>query len=298
MSYHETVLLKESIDGLDVRAGGIYIDTTFGGGGHSEEILKKIGNGRLIAFDQDEDANANAISDERFTLVNANFRFMKNFLMYHKALPVDGIIADLGISSHQIDNAERGFSLRFDAELDLRMDRKGSKSAQTVLAEYSEEALKKMFFEFGELKQAYKISKAIGQHRKAKEIATLEDLKNAIGQFAERGKENKFYAKVLQALRIEINDEMNALKELLLQSLQVLKPGGKLVVIAYHSLEDRLVKNMMKTGNFEGTITKDFYGNEESPLKMITKQPIVPGIEEIERNKRSRSAKLRIAVKS
>jgi 16S rRNA (cytosine1402-N4)-methyltransferase len=297
MSYHETVLLHESIEGLDVRPGGIYVDATYGGGGHSEEILKKLGNGRLIAFDQDEDANANRMDDERLTLVNANFRFMKNFLMYYKALPADGIIADLGISSHQIDNAERGFSIRFDAELDLRMDRKNSKSAHSVLAEYSEEALAKMFFEFGELKQAYKMAKAIVQHRKVKEIIKLEDLKNAIGHFAERGKENKFFAKVLQALRIEINDEINALNEFLHASVGVLKTGGRLVVISYHSLEDRPVKNIMKSGNLEGTITKDFYGNEEAPLKMITRQAIVPGAEEIERNKRARSAKLRIAEK-
>ena len=297
MSYHETVLLNESIQGLDVRPGGIYVDVTFGGGGHSIEILKTLENGRLIAFDQDEDVGTNLINDDRFTLVNANFRFLKNFLMFYKALPVDGIIADLGISSHQIDNAERGFSIRFDAELDLRMDRKNNLSARRVLAEYSEEDLRKVFFEFGELKQAYKIAKAIATKREVKEIVTLEDLKNAIGQYAERGKENKFYAKVLQALRIEINDEINALKELLLHSIDVLRTGGKLVVISYHSLEDRLVKNIMKTGSFEGTIEKDFFGNEKPPLKMITRQPIVPGTQEIERNKRARSAKLRIAEK-
>ncbi len=298
MNYHETVLLNESIKGLEVRPGGTYVDATFGGGGHSIEILKSLENGKLIAFDQDEEANANKINDERFTLVNANFRFLKNFLMYYKVLPVDGIIADLGISSHQIDNAERGFSVRFEADLDLRMNRKNKVNARNVLAEYSEEALRKLFFEFGELKQAYKIAKTIVEKRKDKAIVTLDDLKNTIGQFAERGKENKFYAKVLQSLRIEINDEMNSLKELLMQSIDVLKPGGRLVVIAYHSLEDRLVKNIMKTGNFEGAVEKDFYGNEKVPLKVVTRQPIVPGPDEIERNKRARSAKLRIAVKN
>jgi 16S rRNA (cytosine1402-N4)-methyltransferase len=298
MTYHETVLLKESIDGLDIKSGGIYVDVTFGGGGHSKEILKKIGDGKLIAFDQDEDALENTIDDKRFTLINANFRFLKNFLMFHKVLAVDGIIADLGISSHQIDDPERGFSTRFNSELDLRMDRKSELTAKHILAEYPVEKLSKVFHDYGELKQSYQIANTIVAERKSKEIKSVDELKTVIEKFAERGKENKFYAQIFQALRIEINGEMEALKELLIQSNEVLNKGGRLVVIAYHSLEDRLVKNYMKSGNFEGTIEKDFYGNVQSPMKMVTRKPIVPSEEEIEKNKRARSGKLRIAVKN
>lgn len=298
MSYHEPVLSKESIDGLDVKPDGIYVDVTFGGGGHSGEILKKLETGRLVAFDQDEDALKNAFNDERFTLVNANFRFLKNFLMYYKALPVDGIIADLGISSHQIDDPDRGFSTRFDSELDLRMDRKGKLDAKNILNDYSSEEISALFFKYAEMQNAKRLANAIVQYRKDKKIHTVRDLKNAIGKFAEKGKENKFYAKVFQALRIEINNEMDSLKDMLLQSTEVLNPGGKLVVISYHSLEDRLVKNFMRAGNFEGIAEKDFYGNVITPFKMITRKPIVPGQGELDRNKRARSAKLRIAIKN
>ena len=298
MTYHDPVLLKESVDGLDIKPDGIYVDVTFGGGGHSKEILKKLKDGKLIAFDQDEDALVNTIDDERFTLVNANFKFLKNFLMFHKALEVDGILADLGISSHQIDDPERGFSTRFNSELDLRMDRKSEITAKYILAEYPAEKLSKVFYDYAELKQSYQIANAIVTERKTKEIKSVDDLKTVIERFAERGKENKFYAKIFQALRIEINGEMDVLKELLIQSNEVLKTGGKLVVISYHSLEDRLVKNFMKSGNFACEIEKDFYGNIISPMKMITRKPIIPCEEEIERNKRARSAKLRIAVKN
>jgi 16S rRNA (cytosine1402-N4)-methyltransferase len=298
MSYHEPVLFKESIDGLDVKPDGIYVDVTFGGGGHSKEILKKLKTGRLVAFDQDEDVLRNALDDERFTLVNANFRFLKNFLMYYNALPVDGIIADLGISSHQIDDPDRGFSTRFNSELDLRMDRRGKLDAKDILNDYSSEEISALFFKYGEMRNAKRLANAIVQHRKDKNIHTVSDLKNAIGKFAEKGKENKFYAKVFQALRIEINNEMDSLKDMLLQSKEVLNPGGKLVVISYHSLEDRLVKSFMRAGNFEGIVEKDFYGNEITPFKMITRKPIVPGQNELDRNKRSRSAKLRIAIKN
>ncbi len=297
MSYHKTVLLKESIEGLDIKPEGIYVDVTFGGGGHSREILKRLKKGKLIAFDQDEDAFVNSIDDERFTLVNANFRFMKNFLVFHNAYPVDGIVADLGVSSHQINDPERGFSIRFDSELDLRMDRKNAQSARKVLAEYTAEELSRIFFEYGELSQAKKIANTIICERKVMEIKTTEDLKAVLHQFTERGKENKFYAKVFQALRIEINSEIEALKEFLLQSKEVIKDEGRLVVISYHSLEDRLVKNFMKSGNFDGIVEKDFYGHEKSPMKMITRKPLTPDPEEINNNNRARSAKLRIAVK-
>jgi len=298
MSYHEPVLSKESVDGLDVKPDGIYVDVTFGGGGHSREILKKLETGRLVAFDQDEDVLKNALKDERFTLVNANFRFLKNFLMYYKAVPVDGIIADLGISSHQIDDPDRGFSTRFDSELDLRMDRKGKLDAKDILNDYSSEEISDLLFKYGEMQNAKRIANAIVRYREDKKIHTVPDLKNAIGKFAEKGKENKFYAKVFQALRIEINNEMDSLKDMLLQSKEVLNQGGKLVVISYHSLEDRIVKNFMRAGNFEGIVEKDFYGNEITPFKMITRKPIVPGQDELNRNKRSRSAKLRIAIKN
>lgn len=298
MNYHEPVLLKESVDGLEIIPDGIYVDATFGGGGHSKEILKRVNEGKLIAFDQDEDAFKNVINDSRFTLLNTNFRYMKNFLKFYKCIPVDGIIADLGISSYQIDNPERGFSIRFNSSLDLRMDRKNSVSAKNIISEYSANELKNIFYQYGELKQTGKIAETIVQQRKIKEIITTEDLKNIIEKFAENSQENKFFAKVFQALRIEINSEIEVLKEFLLQSAEVLKVGGRLVVISYHSLEDRLVKNYMKTGNFEGKYVKDFYGNEKTPMKMITRKPIIPEAEETERNKRSRSAKLRIAIKN
>jgi len=297
MTYHESVLLKESIDGLDIKPGGIYVDVTYGGGGHSKEILKRLKKGKLIAFDQDEDALHNKIEDERLIMVNANFRYMKNFLMYHKAIPVDGILADLGVSSHQIDDQSRGFSTRFNAELDMRMNTVGKVNAKEILAEYPAGKLMQVLGEFGELNHAGRIANAIVSERKIKKIETTDDLKNAIGKYAERGRENKFYAKVFQALRIEVNDEINALREFLKQSADVLKEGGRLVVISYHSLEDRLVKNFMKSGNEEGLVEKDFYGNEKAFFEIVTRKPISPGDDELENNKRARSAKLRIAIK-
>ena len=296
MNYHNPVLLKESIEGLDIKPDGIYVDVTYGGGGHSREILKKLKNGRLIAFDVDEDVLKNVFNNENFTLINANFRYIKNFLKFHKSIPVDGIIADLGVSSHQIDEPERGFSIRFEGELDLRMDKKSDINAQDVLSQYSVDELKAVFYKYGEFSNAAKLAYAIDLYRKEHEIKTILDIKNAVGRFAIRGKENRFYARIFQALRIEINNEIESLKDLLLQSTEVLKEGGRLVVISYHSLEDRLVKNFIKSGNFQGVIEKDFYGNEICPMKTLTRKPIVPSDDEIEKNNRARSAKLRIAV--
>ncbi|OIP03981.1 MAG: 16S rRNA (cytosine(1402)-N(4))-methyltransferase [Bacteroidetes bacterium CG2_30_32_10] len=298
MMYHSPALLNESIEGLSVNPEGIYVDVTYGGGGHSIEILKKLTKGKLIGFDQDEDAiKNNNLKDQRFELINDNFKFLKNNLKLIGIDKVDGIIADLGISSHQIDVPERGFSTRYDAELDLRMDRSNGETAKDIINTYTAEQLKKIFSEYGELKQAYKIAITIDSKRKSKAINTIYQLKEAIQHLSQRGKENKFFAQVFQALRIEVNDELKALKELLIQANDVLKYNGRLVVISYHSLEDRLVKNYMKSGNFEGLINKDFYGNIISPFKVISKKPIIPTIEEVENNNRSRSAKLRIAQK-
>ena len=297
MTYHESVLLNQSVDGLDISPNGIYVDVTFGGGGHSKEILKKINQGKLFAFDQDEDALQNAFNDDRFILINANFRYIKNFLRYYKIDAVDGIIADLGVSSFQIDNPERGFSTRFNSDLDLRMDKRSQLTARDILSKYKEEDLTRIFFEYGELKQSKRIARTIVSARNINEIKTVDELKNMTAFFAERGKENKFYAQLFQSLRIEINSEIDVLKDLLLQSLQVLKSKGRLVIISYHSLEDRIVKNFMKYGNFEGTVEKDFYGNELSPFNVITRRPIVPDERETDINKRARSAKLRIAEK-
>ncbi|MDD5570764.1 MAG: 16S rRNA (cytosine(1402)-N(4))-methyltransferase RsmH [Bacteroidales bacterium] len=295
--YHKPVLLKEAIEGLNIKSGGIYVDVTFGGGGHSAEILKKLKKGKLIAFDQDEDAQKNKIEDEKFILIKQNFRYMKNFLRLYNSLPVDGIIADLGISSHQIDSAERGFSFRYDGALDLRMDKQSALNAKKVINDYSEENLKNIFFEYGEIKESSRLAKAIVQSRKNKTINKVDELKSIIGFLAPKGKENTFFAKVFQALRIEVNNELGALKELLLQSVDVLKTGGRLAVISYHSLEDRLVKNFIKTGNFEGELKKDFYGNPVLLFDAINKKVIQPGETEIMNNNRARSAKLRIAEK-
>ncbi len=295
--YHKPVLLNECIAGLAIRPDGIYVDVTFGGGGHSKEILRNLGEGQLVAFDQDEDAIANKPEDDRLLLVKSNFRYLKNFLQLYKQLPVDGILADLGISSHQIDDAERGFSTRFNADLDMRMDRNHSVSAKEVVNTYSFEQLKNIFHLYGELKSAYKIANHLINVRSDKEIATTNELKDVLSGFAPRNKEQKFYAQVFQALRIEVNEELQALREMLEQSLGVLKPGGRLVVISYHSLEDRLVKNFLKTGNFEGKLEKDFYGNPKVDFKLINKKPIVSTEKELEENTRSRSAKLRIAEK-
>jgi len=295
--YHDPVLLNESIIGLNIQAGGIYIDTTYGGGGHSHEILKKLDEGSLIAFDQDQDALKNKIQDDRLILINQNFRFMRNFLKLYKAVPVDGILADLGVSSHQIDQPDRGFSLRFEGDLDLRMNQRNKLTAKQIVNEYAISKLKEIFFSYGELKNATKIAYEIESVRSKQQIATTKQLQDATAKCAPRGLENKFYAKLFQALRIEVNDELGSLKDLLNQSVDLLKPGGRVVIISYHSLEDRLVKNFFKSGNLKGEIEKDFYGNPQVPFKLITKKPIVPTDDEIKRNGRARSAKLRIAEK-
>ncbi|MDY0102915.1 MAG: 16S rRNA (cytosine(1402)-N(4))-methyltransferase RsmH [Lentimicrobium sp.] len=296
--YHKPVMLSECMNGLAIKPEGIYVDVTYGGGGHSRVILDELTTGRLIAFDQDADALANAIDDERFTLLAQNFKFLTNFLRFYKAFPVDGILADLGVSSHQIDAAERGFSIRFDAELDLRMDRKSTLTAKDVINRYTTEDLIKVFREYGELPNAYRIALKITDARGAGEISTTSQLKETLQAFAQRGKENKFFARVFQALRIEVNGELDALKEMLLQTTKSIKPGGRLVVMSYHSLEDRLVKNFMKTGNFEGVENKDFFGNLHAPFRPITRKPVIASEEEIEENNRARSAKLRIAERN
>jgi len=296
--YHKPALLKESVDGLNIRPGGTYVDVTYGGGGHSEEILKRLKGGRLIAFDQDEDVLANKLDDERLILLNNNFRYLKNFLKYHRALPVDGIIADLGVSSHQFDIAERGFSTRFDAVLDMRMNKKQTRTAGHILSEYNQEQLSQMFRQYGDLTNSGLLAGKIIAFRKGKPIVTSNDLKEAISGLIDKRNEDKYLAKVFQALRIETNNELVALKEFLLQSLVVLGKSGRLVVISYHSLEDRLVKNFMRSGNFDGLLEKDFYGNTNAPFTLITRKPIVPDEEEIKENKRARSAKLRIAEKN
>jgi len=295
--YHNPVLLKESIEGLQIRDGGIYVDATYGGGGHSREILKNIGSGSLIAFDQDIDAIGNEIDDERLTLIQQNFRYARNFLKLYKAVPVNGILADLGISSHQIDDGDRGFSVRFDAELDLRMNREKGMSAKEIVNSWPVREIRTVLFRYGDLKNAGKVAASIESYRNNKEITTTTELKEAISKCAPRGLENKFFARVFQALRIEVNDELGALKELLKQSVDLLDKGGRIVVISYHSLEDRLVKNFFKSGNFDGHQEKDFYGNLISDLKIVTRKPIVPTEEEIKNNSRARSAKLRIAEK-
>lgn len=297
MEYHNPVLLKECIEGLNINPEGIYVDVTFGGGGHSREILKHLTTGKLYAFDQDDDAVKNKIDDERFVLIKQNFRYLKNFLKMYDALPVDGLLADLGVSSHQFDEAERGFSIRFNAKLDMRMDQNGKQTAADVLNTYSEEELKRIFKLYGEVDNAGYLASIIFHNRKDKHIDTVNDLKVMITKCVKKGRENQYYAQVFQALRIEVNRELDVLQELLIQSLEVLKPGGRLVVISYHSLEDRLVKNIMRSGKFEGDVEKDFFGNQLTPFKQITKKPIVPSPEENEINSRARSAKLRIAEK-
>ncbi|GGD13670.1 ribosomal RNA small subunit methyltransferase H [Flavobacterium orientale] len=297
MEYHNPVLLKESIDGLNINPDGVYVDVTFGGGGHSKEILSRLSpKGRLFAFDQDQDAWENALNDERFCLIKENFRFIKNFLRFQGVKSVDGILADLGVSSHQFDVAERGFSTRFDAELDMRMNQKGDLSAFMVVNNYEEAALKKLFFEFGELKNAGAIANTIVLARKDHPIKNTEQLKQVLSRFLPAHKSHKILAQIYQAIRIEVNQEMEVLKEFLTQSLEILKPQGRLSVISYHSLEDRLVKRFMKNGMFEGEPERDFFGNFSVPLKHIGKL-IVPTNDEIRINNRARSAKLRIAEK-
>ena len=295
-TYHHPVLLKEAVAGLNIKPSGIYVDVTFGGGGHSRDILDLLEDGRLIAFDQDPDAAANVINDARFTLVPHNFRYLRKFLKLHKALPVDGILADLGVSSHQFDVAERGFSTRFEGELDMRMSQSGELSAWKVINEYNQNELQNIFSLYGEIINSKTLAQAIVAARKSATIKTTSDLKRVIASLV-RGKEYQYQAQVFQAIRIEVNKEMESLKEMLEQSAEVLKTGGRLVVISYHSLEDRLVKNYMKRGSFEGELVKDFYGKQLKPFKTINSKPITPGEKEIKRNPRSRSAKMRIAEK-
>ena len=296
-SYHNPVLLKESVDGLNIRESGVYVDVTFGGGGHSKEILKRLGpSGKLIAFDQDEDALANVVDDERFQLINENFRFLKRYLKFYGISEVDGILADFGVSSHQFDEADRGFSTRFEGKLDMRMDARQEKGAYEVVNQYTEEDLAKLFFEYGELRNAKAVAGAIVAARDHKEIATTEELKAVLGRMLPRGRENKVLAQIYQAIRIEVNEELDVLKEFLQQVPQVLKKGGRLSMISYHSLEDRLVKRFVRDGKFEGEAEKDFYGNKDVPLKKIGGL-VVPSIGEIKQNNRARSAKLRIAEK-
>ncbi|MGV1010917.1 MAG: 16S rRNA (cytosine(1402)-N(4))-methyltransferase RsmH [Flavobacterium sp.] len=297
MEYHNPVLLQETVNGLNIDPNGVYVDVTFGGGGHSKEILSRLGpNGKLFGFDQDEDAWANALPDERFTLIQENFRYIKRFLRFHGVKQVDGILADLGVSSHQFDVPERGFSTRFDADLDMRMSKRNELDASKVINEYDEANLKRVFLDYGELKSAPALAKTIIEAREIKPIHTTDELKLVLGRFLPDQFKNKVLAQIYQAVRIEVNQEMEVLKEFLEQSLEVLKPGGRLSVISYHSLEDRLVKRFMKNGLFEGEPVHDFFGNFSVPFKSIGKL-IVPNEAEIKLNNRARSAKLRIAEK-
>ncbi len=296
--YHVPVLLTESVDGLEIKANGDYVDVTFGGGGHSREIFSRLKTGRLFAFDQDEDAAANVIHDERFYFIRHNFKYIRNFLRYYNVEQVDGILADLGVSSHDFDVAERGFSFRFDGDLDMRMNRDASESAADIVNTFTEDQLRTMFREYGEIDNAGRLAKQLVSARNAKPVKTIEQFKEAIAPCVPKFQESKYLAKVFQALRIETNKEMDVLHEFLEQSIQLLKPGGRLVVITYHSLEDRMVKNFIKSGDFSGKQEKDFFGNVESPLVAINRKVIVPNEEEIERNPRARSAKLRIAEKN
>ncbi|MEQ1584989.1 MAG: 16S rRNA (cytosine(1402)-N(4))-methyltransferase RsmH [Cyclobacteriaceae bacterium] len=297
--YHKPVMLKECLEGLQINPQGIYVDVTFGGGGHSMAILENLREGRLIAFDQDEDAKRQSenIQSRSFTFCQANFRYMKQYLKLNGVNEVDGILADLGISSHQIDSPERGFSTRFEGPLDMRMDQKGKLTAAKILNEYSEADLHKIFGMYGELKNARTAAKAVSMARGGKTFSTTEDLKAALQSIAPRGKENKYFAQVFQALRIEVNEEMKALEDFLHQCGEVMKQGGRLVVMSYHSLEDRMVKNYINTGKVFGELEKDFYGNPIKPFQAVNRKPIEASEKEVEENKRARSAKLRVAEK-
>jgi 16S rRNA (cytosine1402-N4)-methyltransferase len=297
--YHQPVMLRECLEGLQIKADGVYVDVTFGGGGHSLKILENLMEGRLIAFDQDEDAKRQAenIQSRSFTFCQTNFRYMKQYLKLNGVTQVDGILADLGISSHQIDSPERGFSTRFEGPLDMRMDRKGKQTAATILNEYSEEELHKIFGMYGELKNARTAAKAVVVARALKPLTTTLELKNALQSIAPRGKEHKYFAQVFQALRIEVNTEMKALEDFLHQCGEVIKPSGRLVVMSYHSLEDRMVKNYINTGKVFGELEKDFYGNPIKPFQALNRKPIEATEKEVEENKRARSAKLRVAEK-
>ena len=305
-TYHIPVLLNESIDGLNIQPGGIYVDVTMGGGGHSHEILKRLdANAHLYSFDQDADAEANLkqnhgddlLNDERFTFVRSNFRYLKNWMRYHGVEQIDGLLADLGVSSHHFDDESRGFSFRFESPLDMRMNKRSSKTAADIVNNYAEEALADIFYLYGELKNSRKIASPLVKARQEKKIETTGDFIAVVEPLFKREREKKDLAKLFQALRIEVNGEMSALKELLTSVVDILKPGGRLSVITYHSLEDRIVKNIMKAGNIEGKIEQDFFGRINTPFKLINNKVIVPTDEEQEQNPRSRSAKLRIAEK-
>jgi 16S rRNA (cytosine1402-N4)-methyltransferase len=297
MEYHNPVLLKETVDGLNIKPDGVYVDVTFGGGGHSKEILSRLGeNGKLFAFDQDEDAWGNAIPDARFTLIKENFRYIRNFLRFYGIRKVDGILADLGVSSHQFDVPERGFSTRFEGALDMRMSKKNELSAYTIVNEYDDKNLRRIFLEYGELKNAPALARTIIEAREKEKIVNTEDLKQVLSKYLPGHKSNKILAQIYQAIRIEVNQEMEVLKEFLEQSLEILNQGGRLSVISYHSLEDRLVKRYVKNGMFEGEPERDMFGRFEVPFKIIEKL-IVPSEEEIKMNNRARSAKLRVAEK-
>ncbi|MGI4751763.1 MAG: 16S rRNA (cytosine(1402)-N(4))-methyltransferase RsmH [Janthinobacterium lividum] len=297
-NYHVPVMLQECIDGLAIKPDGVYVDVTFGGGGHSQKILDELRqNGRLLAFDQDEDAKQNIPDDDRFTFVEQNFRYLKNSCRLYNALPVDGILADLGVSSYQFDQAERGFSVRFDADLDMRMNKSGELTAQKIINTYTEEDLHRIFGMYGELQNAKSLAKTVVTARLNQPINTIAELKAAIQNLIPKGKENKYLAQVFQALRIEVNQELEALQEFLTQTADVLTSGGRLVVMSYHSLEDRLVKNFIAKGKFRGEVEKDFFGNDQKPFDAVSRGAITASEKEIKMNNRARSAKLRIAVK-
>ncbi len=298
IAYHIPVLLHDSIDGLAIKPDGVYVDVTFGGGGHAKEILNRLGpNGKLFAFDQDNDALANSLQDSRFTLIKANFRFISNFLKLYNVNEIDGLLADLGVSSHQFDDASRGFSIRFLSNLDMRMNVQSNLSAKSIVNEYDEAKLIYLFKFYGELPQSKRMAQTIIESRKEKSIETTEELMQILGKFTPKHIAHKFFAQVFQALRIEVNDEIKALEELLTQITPLLKSKGRLSVISYHSLEDRLVKNFIRSGNISGNIEKDFFGQTHTPYDLISRKPIVPNDKEINENTRARSAKLRIAEK-
>jgi len=296
--YHVPVLLKESVGGLEIKANGDYVDVTFGGGGHSREIFSRLESGRLFAFDQDEDAASNIIQNDRFFFIRHNFKYIRNFLKYYQVEQVDGILADLGVSSHDFDVADRGFSFRFDGDLDMRMNRDSSQTAADIVNSYTEDQLRTLFREYGEIDNAGKLARQLVSARNSRPVKTIGQFKEAIEPCTPKHLESKYLAKVFQALRIETNKEMDVLHDFLTQSIELLKPGGRLVVITYHSLEDRMVKNFIKSGDLSGKQEKDFFGNVESPLIAINRKVIVPSEEEIEQNPRARSAKLRIAEKN
>ena len=297
-TYHIPVLLKESVDGLDIQPDGIYVDVTFGGGGHSQEILRRLGgNGHLYGFDQDADAELNIVNDDRFTFVRSNFRYLKNWMRYYEVEQLDGLLADLGVSSHHFDDESRGFSFRFDAPLDMRMNKRAGMTAADIVNTYTEEQLADVFYLYGELKNARKLASSLVRARQETPIITTGQLLELTEKLFAREREKKEETKLFQALRIEVNHEMDALREMLKGACQLLKPGGRLSVITYHSLEDRIVKNVMRAGNAEGKVEQDFFGKTKSPLHLINNRVIVPSAEELERNPRSRSAKLRIAEK-